>query len=130
MFNLGKCLELALNNGKCLLCGEQAGPETGDPRDFTSIEDVFQAYEEQVAYFVKHMVIAVNAIDLAHKDYVQTPYLSLLVSDCLEEGKDITEAPIIISPHPKASGWLMSLIPLQRFRSWFLRMRASRWKNW
>ncbi|RLE11171.1 glycyl radical protein, partial [Candidatus Aerophobetes bacterium] len=90
MFNLGKCLELALNNGKCLLCGEQVGPETGDPGSFTCIEDVMQAYREQVAYFVKHMIICLNAIDLTHKELVQTPYLSLLVSDCMEKGKDIT----------------------------------------
>ena len=90
MFNLGKCLELALNNGKCLLCGEQAGPETGDPCSFTSIQGVMQAYKDQVAYFVKHMIISLNAIDLAHKELVQTPYLSLLVLDCMEKGKDIT----------------------------------------
>lgn len=90
MFNLGKCLELALNNGKCMLCGEQAGPETGDLCDFTCIEDVIRAYKEQVAYFVKHMIICLNAIDLTHKELVQTPYLSLLVSDCMEKGKDIT----------------------------------------
>jgi len=90
MFNLGKCLELALNNGKCMLCGEQAGPETGEPSTFTSIEDVVKAYDKQVTFFVKHMVISLNAIDRAHKELVQTPYLSLLVSDCLEKGKDIT----------------------------------------
>jgi formate C-acetyltransferase len=90
MFNLGKCLELALNDGKCMLCGEQAGPETGDARDFTCIEDVIKAYDAQVIYFVKHMIVSVNAIDLAHKELVQTPYLSLLVSNCLEKGKDIT----------------------------------------
>jgi len=90
IFNLGKCLELALSNGKCLLCGNQVGPQTGDPRTFTSIEDVMEAYKGQVAYFVKHMIISLNAIDLTHKELVQTPYLSLLVSDCMQRGKDIT----------------------------------------
>ncbi len=90
MFNLGKCLELAINNGKCLLCGEQSGPRTGDPRDFLSIEDVIDAYKKQVAYFVKHMVVCLNAIDLTHRELVQTPYLSLLIAGCMEKGKDIT----------------------------------------
>ncbi|MBE0478187.1 glycyl radical protein, partial [Candidatus Aerophobetes bacterium] len=90
MFNLGKCLELALNNGKCMLCGEQVGAKTGDACNFTCTEDLMRAYKEQVAYFVKHMIVCLNAIDFTHKEMVQTPYLSLLVSDCMEKGKDIT----------------------------------------
>jgi hypothetical protein len=30
--NLDKCLELALNDGRCRLSAEQLGPRTGDPR--------------------------------------------------------------------------------------------------
>ena len=90
MFNLGKCLELALNNGKCMLSGEQIGPHTGDACEFKSIEEVMEAYKKQVGYFVKHMVISLNAIDNTHGEILQTPYLSLLVDDCLEKGKDIT----------------------------------------
>ena len=90
MFNLGKCLELALNRGKCLICGEQAGPDTGDPRSFFSIEDIMGAFRKQVAFFVKQMVVCLNAIDLTHREIGQTPYLSLLVSDCMEKGMDIT----------------------------------------
>lgn len=91
MFNLGKCFELAFNNGKCMLSGEQIGPETGDPTTFKSIEDVKKAYRDQVAYFVKHMVVSLNAIDYTHREIHATPYLSLLVDDCLKRGMDITE---------------------------------------
>ena len=90
MFNLGKCLELALNDGKCMFTGERIGVQTGDPLNFSSIEDIKRAFAEQVVFFVKHMVIAVNAIDLTHKKMVQTPYLSLLVSDCMQKGRDVT----------------------------------------
>ena len=90
MFNLGKCLELALNDGRCLLCGEQIGPRTGDPEAFESIADVMSAYQEQVRYFVKQMVISLNAIDVTHRELLPTPYLSLLVDDCVERGQDVT----------------------------------------
>ena len=48
MFNIGLCLELALNDGRSRLTGEQIGPKTGDPRKFTSYEEVFDAYKKQV----------------------------------------------------------------------------------
>lgn len=90
MFNLGKCLELALNDGKCMLSNEQIGPHTGVACEFKSIEEVIAAYKIQVAYFVKHMVISLNSIDNTHAEILQTPYLSLLVDDCLKNGTDIT----------------------------------------
>ena len=39
-FNLAKCLELALNDGRDRLTGERLGPATGDPRAFASFDDV------------------------------------------------------------------------------------------
>lgn len=90
LLNLGKCLELALNDGRCLLCEEQIGPQTGDPSNFRSFDDVQMAYREQVAFFVKHMVVSLHAIDLTHREVLPTPYLSLLVDDCMQEGRDIT----------------------------------------
>jgi pyruvate formate-lyase/glycerol dehydratase family glycyl radical enzyme len=89
MFNLAKCLELALNNGKCRLSGQQAGPETGDPRDFRSFDELVAAYNEQIAFFVKHMVIVDNAIDITHQLILPAPLLSATVDDCLEKGKDV-----------------------------------------
>lgn len=89
MFNLAKCLELALNNGVCALTGKRIGPETGDPREFTSFAQVMEAFRKQVAFFVKHMVIALNAIDIAQAEVMPLPYLSLVVDDCIEKGKDL-----------------------------------------
>ena len=91
MFNLAKCLELALFNGKCALSGEQVGCQTGGPETISSFEDIVNAYKKQVEYFVKHMVIVVNAIDLAHQKLLPTPFLSATMKDCIEKGKDIVQ---------------------------------------
>jgi formate C-acetyltransferase len=48
------------------------------------------AYSKQVAYFVEQMVITLHAIDITHGEILPTPYLSLLVDDCMSRGKDIT----------------------------------------
>jgi len=90
-FNMGKVLELALNDGKDRLTGKQTGPHTGDPRKFTSFEEVVEAYRKQIEFFVKHMVIAVNTICDVHKELVPVPFTSVFHHNCLEEGKDLTE---------------------------------------
>ncbi|KKM09778.1 hypothetical protein SY88_16375 [Clostridiales bacterium PH28_bin88] len=89
-FNMAKALELALNDGKDRMTGKQVGPHTGDPRKFSSLEEVMGAYRKQIEYFVKHMVIAVNTICEVHAELVPLPFTSVFHHDCLEEGKDVT----------------------------------------
>ncbi len=88
-FNLPKCLELAIHNG--ISDTTQLGPRTGDILKFPSFEDLFAAYQKQVAFFIRQMVILENAIDMAHADLVPTPFLSAIVTDCIQRGKDITQ---------------------------------------
>lgn len=89
-FSLVKVLELALSNGVCRITGKQVGPKTGDARKFTSFEDVMKAFEAQMKYSVSHMVTANNMIDMVHEDMAPVPYVSMLVDDCIAEGKDVT----------------------------------------
>ncbi|MEI6156939.1 MAG: glycyl radical protein [Atribacterota bacterium] len=91
LFNLPKCLELALNNGKDPRTGIQLCPGDGDLATFTSFEDVFQAYEKQVKYFVRQHVIRDNIQDMIWERYLPIPLISCLVSDCMERGKEIKE---------------------------------------
>lgn len=90
-FNTTKCLELALNNGVDRLTKKQIGPKTGDPREFSSIEDVILVYKEQIEYFVRHMVIALNVIEDTHRKLRPTPFQSAMVDDCIYSGKDLLE---------------------------------------
>lgn len=90
MFNLVKCLELALNDGVCMLTGQQVGPHTGKIEDMHTLEDIIEAYYAQVRFFVRHMTICANAIDYAHQNLLPLPFLSALFDDCLNNGKDVT----------------------------------------
>ena len=47
-----KVMELALNDGFDPRTQKQLGPHTGDPRTFTSFEQVKDAYYEQLKYFI------------------------------------------------------------------------------
>jgi len=90
MSNIGKALELALNNGVCRLTGEQIGPKTGDPFSFICIEDVIGAFSMQVKHYVKEMVSAINVIERTHAQIFPLPYFSLVIEDCVERGIDVT----------------------------------------
>jgi len=90
MSNIAKALELALHNGVCQLSGKQVGPRTGDPRDFKSINDLIEAFKQQVKAYVKEMITALNIIERVHAEHYPLPYFSLVMDDCLEKGLDIT----------------------------------------
>jgi len=90
LLNLGLCLELALNNGRGRLFTDQLGVPTGDPRQFTKIEEVIEAYRQQVAYVVGLMVEALDVLTKVHAQFKPKPFISATTGDCLERGLDLT----------------------------------------
>ncbi len=89
MFNLPLMLELALNNGKMRLSGEQLGPKTGDPRTFMSYDDLWRAYQKQVAFFIGLSVLYINADRQLFAEFAPTPFLSSLFNGPIHKGRDI-----------------------------------------
>ncbi|MEN6315725.1 MAG: formate C-acetyltransferase/glycerol dehydratase family glycyl radical enzyme [Clostridiaceae bacterium] len=90
MFNMVKVLELALNNGKCMLTGKQMGVETGTLRDFETYEDLEYAYEKQIDYFTGRMIKCCEAVEKMHADILPSPFLSSVIDDCILKGTDVT----------------------------------------
>jgi formate C-acetyltransferase len=50
--NVPKILEIALNDGVDPASGKQIGPKTGSPESFESFEEVYEAFQKQLDYFV------------------------------------------------------------------------------
>jgi len=90
LLNLPLCLELALNNGRGRLFSDQLGLPTGDPRSFTRIDDVIEAYRAQVEYIVGQMVEGLKGLAQAHAERRPMPLVSALTDDCLARGLDLT----------------------------------------
>jgi pyruvate formate-lyase/glycerol dehydratase family glycyl radical enzyme len=88
--NLSMALEMALTDGRSRFNDSHIGPHTGDPAQFQSIDDVIDAFREQMAFLMRNAVAGNNAIELAHIDIYPTPLLSALVDGCMESGMDIT----------------------------------------
>ncbi|WXG44601.1 MAG: formate C-acetyltransferase/glycerol dehydratase family glycyl radical enzyme [Promethearchaeati archaeon SRVP18_Atabeyarchaeia-1] len=90
LFNLGLCLELALNDGKARLMSGQIGPQTGSPASFTSMEGVLNAFAQQVQYLIRKMVEGLDVLARIHAEVKPTPLASSLTDNCLASGKDLT----------------------------------------
>jgi len=90
LLNLPLCLELALNNGRGRLFSDQLGPPTGDPRSFTRIEDVIEAFRSQVEHIVGQVVEGLGGLAQAHAEQRPVPLASSLTDDCLTRGLDLT----------------------------------------
>ncbi len=86
--NLLKCLELALNNGRSLTTDMQLGPHTGSPETMAGLEDVWTAYEHQVAHFTRAMCLETLRLSMEAALVAPMPYKSLLTEGCIESGRD------------------------------------------
>jgi formate C-acetyltransferase len=90
-FNLTKVLEITLNNGLDPRTGKRIGLETGDPRNFTSFEELSGAYRKQLHRFIEIKVKGNNIIERMYAKYMPAPFLSLLIEDCIAKGKDYND---------------------------------------
>lgn len=91
MFNLNKALELTLNNGKCLLTGEQIGLDLGNIKTYESFEELEKAFQTQVDYFIECMMKAEVVVEKAHQDCLPSAFLSCVIDDCIDKGLDVTK---------------------------------------
>ena len=87
-FNLPKILEITLYNGLDPRTGKQTGPETGNAESFRSMDDLLQAFRKQVEYFVEIKIKGSNIIEKVLMTHIPTPFLSLIIDDCVANGTD------------------------------------------
>ncbi len=86
-FNPIKILDLTLHNGFSPEINMQVGPKTGDPREWTGIEDVKAAFKEQLEFFMERFVSMYNRTLAAHAYTFPTILGSCFQVGCLEKGK-------------------------------------------
>ncbi|MFW9786346.1 MAG: glycyl radical protein [Candidatus Thorarchaeota archaeon] len=89
--NLPKILEITLNNGRDPKTGKLVGRETGDPRDFTSFDDLWLAVQEQLDYNVEMLTNADRVAAGILAENTPTPLISSLIQGCNESGKTLQE---------------------------------------
>lgn len=77
MFNLLKVMEIVLheNEGNTAL----------------TYDNLLAQIREKVSHYIRLMVEGSNICDIGHRDWAPVPLLSSFISDCLKNGKDITD---------------------------------------
>jgi pyruvate formate-lyase/glycerol dehydratase family glycyl radical enzyme len=87
--NLAKGVELALHDGVDPLSGVQVGPHTGDPRRFTTFEQLWEAYTAQVDFLLARCAEYVRAHERQWPQINPSPLIAATIDDCLARGRDI-----------------------------------------
>jgi len=89
LINCPLCLELALNNGVRRLDGLQLGPKTGDPRKFTSYEEVWEAYKTQVKPVYEVAALFRSSDRYLYAKCRPIPFHSQLFLGTIQSGRDM-----------------------------------------
>lgn len=90
-FNIPKVFEVTLHNGLDPRTGKRLGPETGDPAAFESFDELFEAFEKQMLYFVDTKVRGNQVVERLYATQMPAPFMSLITDDCIAKGKDYHE---------------------------------------
>jgi formate C-acetyltransferase len=90
-FNMPKVLEITLNNGLDPRTGKKIGLKTGDPLEFSSFDELFEAFKRQLYHFVDVKIKGNNVIERLYAEHLPVPFLSLLIDDCIAKGKDYND---------------------------------------
>jgi len=88
-FNLVRCLELTLKDGKSPESGDQVGPLCRNIKNYQTFDELIRSFKLQVSNAVKHLVTFENLIDQAQGELVPSPFISCLIEDCIGKGKDV-----------------------------------------
>ncbi len=102
-FNMNKVLELAINHGRCNECssecpryakcagiGKQLGIDVGGLDTFETFDEVVEAYDKEMEYWVDKMTAMLVKIDMVHQKVKPLPYLSTVMEGPIENGVDVT----------------------------------------
>lgn len=84
-------LEMVLTNGLIRMLGRKTGLDTGDPRKFSTFEQVMDAFKKQLQNSVDLISQLVEIKDEVYSKYFPNPYISATLEGCVENAKDMTQ---------------------------------------
>jgi pyruvate-formate lyase len=86
--NLGKIIELTLNDGFDPRTKKQIGPKTGDPEKFKDFEELYAAFEKQLQFCEDTLRHAAWISNILQADFLPCAWRSLLTGGCIETGTE------------------------------------------
>lgn len=89
--NMGKMVEFVLHNGIDPATGKMLGLQTGDPREFKSIEEFKDALKKQILHAYDQIRIGYNLMQSIHMNRYPVIFASMVTAGCVERGKSVQE---------------------------------------
>lgn len=86
--NLPKILEVTLCNGINPVTGKKVGIETGNPSEFSSYEELYEAFHKQLKYIIDLKIRVNQYIDRMYARNFPATFLSVVTDDCISKGRD------------------------------------------
>ncbi|WP_346931094.1 choline trimethylamine-lyase [Clostridium sp.] len=82
-------IEMAMNRGVLKSYGDKQWLDTGDIDDFKTYEDFEGAVKKQLDYLIDINCRGTVIIEKVFRDVTPTPYMSIFMDGCMENGKDV-----------------------------------------
>ena len=86
--NLPGVLELVLNNGYSHFSNKVDSLQTGDPANFRTFEQFFDAFKRQLQFNIEKSVKIAKIGDVEAMKHFQHPFISAQLEECMESGND------------------------------------------
>ncbi len=93
-------LEMALNRGVLRSYGDKRWLDTGDLNSMTTYEEFDAAVKSQLDYLIDQNAAGTTLIQEVFRDITPTPYMSLFVDGCMQNGKDVTAGGAVLYGGP------------------------------
>ena len=86
--NLGKVIELTMNDGFDPRTQKQVGPKTGDPEKFKNFEELYAAFEKQLQFCEDTLRHSAWISNILQADFLPCAWRSILTGGCIETGTE------------------------------------------
>jgi pyruvate-formate lyase len=88
--NIALYLDLTLHHGISQITGKKVGIDVGDPRDFKTFDELFEAFKKQCRYIVNRVLWLGTLAQSVEPQYLRFPFNSVITGpSCMEQGRDI-----------------------------------------
>ncbi|MGD9118636.1 MAG: pyruvate formate lyase family protein [Dehalococcoidia bacterium] len=88
--NVALIMDLTLHRGVSQITGKKVGIDVGDPRDFSTFEDLYEAFKKQYKFVVNRVLWLGTLAQSIEPKYLRFPFNSCITGPrCMEEGHDI-----------------------------------------
>lgn len=87
--NVALILDITLHNGVSAVTGKKVGLETGDPRNFKTFDELYEAFKKQHEFVTSRIMWLAAIAREVNGKFVRLPFISSIgATGCMEKGKD------------------------------------------